>query len=155
MRSSRLRPVLRPVLRTVAALLVALPLVACATHRGIAGAAAGPDPEARPSAAGVVPNALRIDNTSRDRIDVYVVGQTRDWHVGRVDPGTTAFLSLPIRAVGPGMMSLAVIANAPRSMTPSRDARAVLTLGQPLESLMAQRWTFAPGRLTGLPRVTR
>lgn len=137
-------------LRTVAALLAALPLVACAAHRGSTA-----DPDARPTAAGVVPNALRIDNTSRDRIDVYVVGQTRDWHVGRVDPGTTAFLSLPIRAVGPGMMSLAVIANAPRSMTPSRDARAVLTLGQPLESLMAQRWTFAPGRLTGLPERTR
>jgi subtilisin family serine protease len=48
------------------------------------------------------------------------------------------------------MVQLAVIAGARRTLQPSRDARAVMTLQQPVMALFGQHWTFLEGQLMGL-----
>lgn len=125
------------------ALLGALALAGCA--RRAAAPARGPEATAaRP--------ALRVANEMHDRVDVYLIAETREWHLGRLEPGAARWLPLPAEASarGAGMVSLAVVAGAPRSLRPSREARAVVTARQPAAMLSGQRWTFAQGQLMGL-----
>jgi hypothetical protein len=131
-------------MRAFGALLTALVLDGCASVTARS--------NARPSQA-EVRSAIEVDNQSRDRIDVYVITQEREWHLGRLAPGAKARLAMRDRAEtgAIGMIQLAIIASASRSLRPSRDARAIVSLKQPTTEVLGQRWVFAEGRLTGLP----
>ncbi|AHG93252.1 hypothetical protein J421_5717 (plasmid) [Gemmatirosa kalamazoonensis] len=106
----------------------------------------------RTAAGATAPQTFRLDNGTLDRLDVYVVEETREWFLGRVEPGTVARLLVPpnARLDGRATVRLAVLANAPRTGRPSRAAGAVLTVGQPLSRLLAQEWLFAQGQLLGV-----
>ena len=89
--------------------------------------------------------AIRFDNAARTYVDVYFVGPTREWWIGRVAPGARAMLRIPdeARLASAGFARLAVLADAPLSAAASRDPRATFTISQPTWDLMGQRWTFS------------
>jgi hypothetical protein len=109
--------------------------------------------ELAPSSA--VPSTLQFDNQGRDRVDVYLVGETRSWRIGRLEPGQARLLALPkdIPATDLPRLQLAVLANAPMTVDPRRDPRALTTLRQPVAALMGQRWGYALGQLTTAPAI--
>jgi hypothetical protein len=108
--------------RTLTILLGALPLAGCATHSGRPEAPAGAVAAARP--------VIRATNEGSDWLDFYLIGETREWYLGRVAAGGKTWLSLPadLRRDGPRTLRLAVIAGAPRSLRAERDPRAVVTV---------------------------
>ena len=96
--------------------------------------------------------SLRFDNEGRDRLDIYLVGETRTWRIGRVEPGQTRWLTVPrdIPVSDLGRLQLVVLPNAALSVDPMRDPRAVTTIRQPVGVLSGQRWAFWHGQLTSL-----
>lgn len=130
--------------RALVALLGVLSLGGCAASRmEVEGAQPAP----------LVGGALRFDNEGRDRVDVYLVGETRSWRIGRLEPGQARWLAVPRDIPGSdlGRLQLVVLANATTSIDPMRDPRAVMTIRQPLGALAGQRWGFAHGQLKTLP----
>ena len=89
--------------------------------------------------------ALRFENAAQTPVDVYFVGATREWWLGRVAPGARAMLRIPDEARTPstGFVRLAVLAGASLSAAASRDPRATFTIAQPAWDLVTQRWTFS------------
>lgn len=83
-------------------------------------------------------------NEAEKYVDVYLVGETREWWLGRVAPGarTTLRIRGDVLAVTSGYLRLAVLAGAPLTMQAARDPRATVTIAQPGQSLLDQRWTF-------------
>jgi hypothetical protein len=92
------------------------------------------------------------ENAGRDWLDVYVLHELGEWYLGRLAPGARATLALPaaLRTDLSPTVRLAVLPGAARTNQPSRDPRAVVSLAQPVSSVLGQRWTFAQGQLTGL-----
>ena len=95
---------------------------------------------------------IRFENLSRRTVDVYLIGQTREWMLGRVAPGAVVGLRLPDEALVEGsmMVQLAVIAGERLTFAAARHPRAVLTVAQPAGTIVSQRWTFAQGNLISL-----
>ena len=93
---------------------------------------------------------LRFDNQARSHVHVYLVGEKREWLLGRVEPGAVATLRIPDESVesDPGFVRLAVLAGGQATLMAARDARARLTISQPASSLLARQWRFAQGELT-------
>jgi hypothetical protein len=89
--------------------------------------------------------AIQFDNAAQMSVDVYLVGQTREWRLGRIAPGARTTLWIPESAVSPtsGFVRLAVLAGAPTSVQASRDPRAVFAIAQPGSDLIAQQWKFS------------
>jgi len=87
---------------------------------------------------------IRFVNEAESSVDVYLVGETRQWWLGRVAPGarTTLRISNEALTTTSGYLRLAVLAGAPLTMQAARDPRATLTIAQPGQSLLDQRWTF-------------
>ena len=131
-----------PPARALMTLLVTLLVQGCATH--------APRTDQRPVAE-ITRDSLLVDNDTRQRIDVYLIEATQDYLLGRLEAGSKKWLSLPARSAvpGAGWVSLAVLVDAPRSLRPSRDANAVLTIRQPMTALLGQRWVFAENQLRG------
>jgi hypothetical protein len=125
-------------------LLGALSLAACATHPGRPQAPDGAVAAARP--------AMQATNEGSDWLDFYLIGEAREWYLGRVAAGGKAWLRLPADFPRDrrGTLRLAVVAGAQRSLQAERDPRAVVTGQQSLEALLGQHWTFAHRQLTGL-----
>ena len=98
---------------------------------------------------------FRFDNQGRDHVHVYLVGQRREWLLGRVEPGATAKLRLPddVFDSDPGFVRLAVLAGGGVSQMAARDPRAQLTISQDPSLLLTRRWQFAQGQLTSLGRT--
>lgn len=106
---------------------------------------------------------IRFVNEAESYVDVYLVGDTREWWLGRVAPGarTTLRIRDEVLTATSGYLRLAVLAGAKLTAQPSRDPRATFTIAQPGQSLFDQRWTFrqsqvmapelfgAPVRLSG------
>ena len=138
-------PRIRPLAPAAAAALLTLALGACA------GAPAGRAPEAGTTVE-AVPLAIRFTNDEREHVHVYLVGERRQWLLGRVAPGARATLRVPEAAFreGGGLAQLAVIAGGNATLSAARDARAMLTVAQPPSSLLSQRWTLAQGQLASL-----
>ena len=88
--------------------------------------------------------AIRFENEAETYVDVYFVGEQREWWLGRVAPGALAMLRIPDATwfQTSGYVRLAVLAGVPRSGQAARDPRATLTIAQPPMSLLAQRWAF-------------
>lgn len=99
---------------------------------------------------------VRFDNDARDVVHVYLVGETREWLLGRVEPGARVTLRIPEDAVveGGASIQLAVVSGGHASLRAAREASAI-TILQPTEAILSQRWsysqTLATGRLTSLP----
>jgi hypothetical protein len=131
------------VARAGVALLGALALGGCATR-----AAA---PAAGPTVAASQPTIL-AENGGGDWVDVYLIHDLGEWHLGRLAPGAKMPLPLPpsFRASPTGLVRLAALAGTTRSSRPSRDPRAFVTMAQPVTAVLGQRWTFVHGQLTGL-----
>ena len=100
------------------------------------------------------PLTIRFDNLARERVDVYLIGATREWLLGRVEPGAIATLRIPEAAVAEGSMfvRLAVLAGERQTFEAARHPRARLTVAQPASAILSQRWSFSQGQLTSLGR---
>ena len=101
--------------------------------------------------------AIRFDNAAHDYVHVYLVGEKREWWLGRVEIGARATLRIPDDALAEaGPMRLAVLEGQRRAAQVAGDARAATTLSQPIAAILSQRWTFsqtaANEQLTSLPR---
>ncbi len=94
--------------------------------------------------------SLRFDNLARSYVHVYLIGEKREWLLGRVEPGAVATLRIPDGSLesNPGFVQLAVIEGTKVTQQAARDARAQITIAQPASSILAQQWRFAPGQLT-------
>jgi hypothetical protein len=92
---------------------------------------------------------IRFENLSRERVDVYLIGEKREWLLGRVAPGAVASLRLPDEAFAERsmMVRLAVLAGEHRTFAAARDPRAVLTVAEPASAMVSERWTFSQGNL--------
>jgi hypothetical protein len=118
-------------------------LGACAT--GITGRTQGCAP-AQPGS-----RTIRFDNEGRERVHVYLIGQHREWSLGRVEPGATATLRIPTAALSePEFLRLAVIVGDRTTLRAARDPRTQLTIAQPALHVLSQRWGFAQGQLTSM-----
>lgn len=125
----------------------------------VAGCASTPS---RPASGGVAPSdeppvTIRFDNAAHDFVHVYLVGEKREWWLGRVDVGARATLRIPEDALADaGPMRLAVLEGRRRTLRVAGDGRAATTLSQPISAIVSQRWTFsqsaASEQLTSLPR---
>jgi hypothetical protein len=103
------------------------------------------------------PPAIRFDNTAHDYVHVYLVGEKREWLLGRVAIGARATLRIPDDALADtGPMRLAVLEGQRETQHVAGDSRAATTLRQPIASILSQRWTFSQTTtsafLTSLPR---
>lgn len=143
-------PRIRSVVSLSAALTMALSIGACATA----------SPQLASDASASVddaPRTVRFDNTGREFVQVYLIGEQREWHLGRVEPGARKTLRIPDAALGDdaGSMQLAVIVGERVTLGAKRASRTILTIAQPGAVLLGQRWTFsqvpASGQLTSLP----
>ena len=133
-----------------AALTVALALAGCASTP------ARPAP-GRLALSGELPLVIRFDNAAHDVVRVYLVGEKREWLLGRVEIGARATLRIPEDALAEaGPMRLAVLEGQGRAPQGAGDSRAATTLRQPIAAILSQRWTFsqtaANEQLTSLPR---
>jgi hypothetical protein len=101
--------------------------------------------------------AIRFDNQARDYVHVYLVGQQREWLLGRVEPGATTALRVPDDALTDetGFVRLAVVHGGHVTQQAARDPRAQLTMAQLATTLASQRWLIAQGQLTGLALGSR
>lgn len=144
MTTSRTRPLV-----SLATMIVTVALGACAGAAPRQAAGGWAPTEAHP-------RAIRFDNDSRDYVHVYLVGERRQWLLGRVETGAIAILRIPAAAFAEpsGRMQLAVIAGGRVTLQAARDPRVQLTIVQPASHILSQQWRFAQGQLTsfGLPR---
>jgi hypothetical protein len=144
-------PRIRSLVSVAAALTVSLTLAGCAgaASRG-AGDAAAPVQE--------LASTVRFDNGGRDFVRVYLVSQTREWLLGRVEPGARATLRIPDDALAgnTSSMRLAVVPGGGVTLRAMGGARAAVTLAQPASEILAQRWAFSQastnGELTSIRR---
>jgi hypothetical protein len=127
--------------------ILTLVLGACASAPGRV-ASEGP----APIEAGQV--SLRFDNQSRSYVHVYLVGETREWLLGRVEPGAVATLRIPDESLesDPGFVQLAVLAEGHVALRVAREPGVQLTIAQPASSILARQWRFAEGQLTSRGR---
>ena len=126
--------------RALGAALAVFTLGACArvqsaTSSGVGDTAASPD--LRP--------AIRFDNEASVYVDLYLVADQRQWRLGRVMPGGRGTFRLPEADLArtSGFVRLAVLANASTSLDVARDPRALLTIAQPVTSLVSQGWAYS------------
>jgi len=98
------------------------------------------------------PLSIRFDNGERERVQVYLVGERREWLLGRVEPGAVAVLKVPDawRESTSGVVQLAVVRGERSTLQVSRDSRAMLSVAQPMSVLTTQRWRVAQGQLSQL-----
>lgn len=90
------------------------------------------------------PLIIAFQNEAETYADVYLIGEKREWWLGRVAPGARTTLRIRGEALAAeeGFVKLAVLAGAPASLQAARDRRTTFSLAQPASQLLAQRWTF-------------
>jgi hypothetical protein len=95
--------------------------------------------------------AIRFDNEARQYVHVYLVGENREWLLGRVEPGAHATLRIPDAALTDATwsMRLAVLAGERVSMRVGTQPRASVSISQPAGQLVAQKWTFVQPMANG------
>jgi hypothetical protein len=98
------------------------------------------------------PLAIRFDNLGREYVHVYLIGERREWLLGRVEAGAIATLRIPAASLAneSGRLRLAVIMGGRLTLRAARDPRAQLTIAQPASHILSQEWRFAQGQLTSL-----
>lgn len=94
------------------------------------------------------PPAIVFVNEAESYVDVYLVGERREWWLGRVQPGARVTLRVRDEALTEsGFMRLAVLAGAQRTLQVSQNPRATFTIAQPATQVISQRWTFRQTQL--------
>jgi hypothetical protein len=91
-------------------------------------------------------------------VHVHLIGEQREWMLGRVEPGARATLRLPAAALStnPGFMRLAVLTGERATVRAARAPGALYTIAQPAAALLGQRWMFVQGQVMSLqPRPVR
>ena len=98
--------------------------------------------------------AIRFENDAREHVHVYLIGEKREWVLGRVEAGAIAMLRIPEESLAgnPMFVRLEVIAGEGVTLQAARHARATRTLAQPASDILSQRWRFSQGSLTSLGR---
>ena len=78
------------------------------------------------------PVVIRFDNDARDYVHVYLLGEQREWLLGRVEPGAHATLRIPDAALSEdaGPMRLAVLRGERVTFRVAGEARAATTIAQ-------------------------
>jgi hypothetical protein len=101
-----------------------------------------------------VPLAIRFDNDAREHVHVYLIGEKRQWLLGRVEAGAIAMLRIPEESLAgdPTLARLVVIAGEGDPLQAPRLPRATPTLAQPELAILSQQWRFSQGSLTSLSR---
>lgn len=110
-----------------------------------------------PTRSDELPYAIRFDNAAHDYVHVYLVGEKREWLLGRVEIGARATLRIPEDALDDaGPMRLVVLEGQRRTPQVAGDSHAATTLKQPIAAILSQRWTFSQSaaneQLTSFPR---
>ena len=92
----------------------------------------------------VKPATIKFDNEARQYVHVYLVGQDRQWLLGRVEPGAHMALRIPTEAMADDSwwMQLAVVAGDRVTLQVAQKPGAQVTMAQPTGQLLAQKWTF-------------
>ncbi|MGH7679992.1 MAG: hypothetical protein ACRENU_16105 [Gemmatimonadaceae bacterium] len=113
-----------------------------------------PTPTPTPTAPEARSLSIRFENDAREHVHVYLIGETRQWLLGRVEPGAKATLRIPEESIGADWMfaRLAVLTGEPVTLQAARHPRATLTVKQPAAAILSQRWYFANGGLAALGR---
>jgi hypothetical protein len=125
--------------------ILSLALGACAGSQSHAATYGASPVQARPL-------TIRFDNQARDHVHVYLIGQRREWLLGRVEPGAIATLRMPddVFDSDPGYVQLAVLSGGAVSQKAASDPRAQLTISQDPSSILSRGWRFSQGQLTSL-----
>ena len=122
----------------------------------LGGCAGGPSRSAteEPSPVAAAPHTLRFDNQARSYVHVYLVGEKREWLLGRVETGASTTLRIPEGSLesNPGFVQLAVVTGGKATQRAASDARAQLTIAQPASSILARQWRLSQGQLTSIAR---
>ena len=97
------------------------------------------------------PLAIKFDNEARQYVHVYLVGQKREWLLGRVEPGAHTALRIPVEAMSDDTwnMRLAVLAGDRVTMQVASKPGVQVTIAQPAGQLLAQKWTFTQSLANG------
>jgi hypothetical protein len=97
------------------------------------------------------PVGIRFDNQARQYVHVYLVGQNREWLLGRVEPGARATLRVPEGAMSDDTwrVQLAVLAGSNVTMRAASMPGVSTTISQPAGQLLAQKWTFTQTMANG------
>ena len=95
---------------------------------------------------------IQFANDARDYVHVYLIGDKRQWLLGRVEQGAVATLRIPDEALasGTGFMQLAVLTGERVTTQAVRAPHVKLTMAQPVTAVFSQRWRFAQGEVTGV-----
>ena len=134
----------RGLVSLITAMMVTLMLAACFQTAPVR---AGPSPMDDGAL------AIRFDNGAREHVHVYLIGEKRQWLLGRVETGAIATLRIPEASLaGNAQLVLAVIVGEGVTLQAARNTRATLTIAQPASAILSKRWTFSEGKLTSLRR---
>jgi hypothetical protein len=108
----------------------------------------------RASRRGDVSPAIRFENDARQHVHVYLIGEKREWMLGRVEAGAISLLRIPEESLtgDPTFVRLVVIPGEGITLQAARHALATRTLAQPTMEILSQRWRFSEGSLTSLRR---
>ena len=131
-------PRFRSVVSLAAALTVAFTLAGCAAAPSRL-ASPGPGSTERTS------RTVRFDNEARDYVHVYLIGEQREWLLGRVEAGARAMLRIPDEALAgdPRSMQLAVLTGERMTLRAADAARTATSIQQSAEAILSQRWSFS------------
>ena len=84
---------------------------------------------------------------------VYLIGEKREWLLGRVETGAIGLLRIPEESLANAtFVRLVVIAGEGVTLQAARHVRATPTLAQPVWAIVSQQWKFSQGSLTSLGR---
>jgi len=134
----------RSLVSIAAALTLTVALGGCAgnpTHRALND----------PAPVAAKPATIRFQNEARQYVHVYLVGQNREWLLGRVEPGARTTLRIPADAMTDDtwQMQLAVVAGGRVTMQVASQPGAQVTIAQSAGQLLAQKWTFSQALTNG------
>ena len=103
------------------------------------------------------PLSIRFDNDAREYVHVYLIGDGRQWLLGRVEPGAVGTLKIPDAALGGKLrfVQLAVIQGGRLTPDAAHDKRAELTILHPATSILSQQWRFTQGEIRPLAAGAR
>src|SRR5258705_6491264 len=90
------------------------------------------------------PLAIRFDNEARQYVHVYLVGENREWLLGRVEPGGRATLRIPEGAMANDTwsMRLAVLGGEPGARAAAAKPGAGLPISPPPRQLPPAKRAF-------------
>ena len=125
--------------------------ISLAATLALGACAGGPAPTTWDGTAAITGQSatIRFVNEAETYVDVYLVGETRQWWLGRVAPGarTTLRIRDEVLTATSGYLRLAVLAGAPLTAQAARNPRATFTIAQPGQSLFDQQWTFRASQM--------